>query len=286
MGKNKNAKKEGESRALAFLYKNAFGRLLLKPLVSRTVSKIVGAFLSSRLSKPLIKGFVKKNGINLDDFYSDNFKCFNDCFTRQIKDGVRSFDMSPEAFISPCDSYLSAYNITEDTLLTIKGSEYRIRDLVDSDELAKSYEGGVCLVFRLCVHHYHRYIYLDSGKKGENFFIKGKLHTVRPIALESLPVFKRNCREYTVLETENFGKVTQIEVGAMLVGKIKNHHGAASFNRGEEKGMFLYGGSTIVLLLEEGKVKINEEFFSATENDKETEVLVGQKIGEKVISEE
>jgi phosphatidylserine decarboxylase len=160
--------------------------------------------------------------IDLNDYESDNFKCFNDCFCRRIKDGLRPIDQSPEAFIAPCDALLSAYKVTPDTLLGVKGSLYRIEDLVNDAELAKSYADGICLVFRLCVHHYHRYIYLDNGSKGENVFIKGKLHTVRPIALEATPVFKQNCREYTVMDTENLGKVTQIEVGAMLVGKIKN----------------------------------------------------------------
>lgn len=272
----------GESRALAFLYRTAFGRLILKLLTARWVSRLAGAFLSSRLSKPLIKKFVKKNNINLDDFHSDDFRCFNDCFTRKIKDGVRKIDTGADSFISPCDAYLSAYRIDDGTILKIKGSEYRIRDLVENDALSEKYAGGVCLVFRLCVHHYHRYIYLDGGTKGENIFIPGKLHTVRPIALESYPVFKRNCREYTVLRTDNFGDVTQIEVGAMLVGKICNSGGACSFIRGEEKGMFLYGGSTVVLLVEGGRVDFGDEIFAASARDEEVPVLMGQCLGKKI----
>ena len=278
----KRKTKSGESRSLAFLYHTSLGRLFLKLLTARWVSKIAGAFLSSRLSRPLIKKFVKKNNIDLDNFHSDSFKCFNDCFTRKIKDGVREIDTREDSFISPCDAYLSAYRIDGDTVLSIKGSEYRIRDLVDSDEIAAKYAGGSCLVFRLCVHHYHRYIYLDSGTKGENVFIPGKLHTVRPIALESYPVFKRNCREYTVLHTDGFGDVTQIEVGALLVGKIKNNDGACSFARGDEKGMFLYGGSTIVVLTEGERVGFDEELFTATERGEEIPVLMGQRIGSKI----
>lgn len=274
--------KSGESRALVFLYRTAPGRLLLKLLTARWISKLAGTFLDSPLSKPLIKRFVKKNDINLDDFHSDGFRCFNDCFTRKIKDGKRKIDTGADSFISPCDAFLSAYRIDGETAVEIKGSEYKIRDLVECDELAARYSGGACLVFRLCVHHYHRYIYLDGGTKGENVFIPGKLHTVRPIALETYPVFKRNCREYTVMHTDNFGDVTQIEVGAMLVGKIRNHRGACSFIRGEEKGMFLYGGSTIVLLTERGRVDFDDEIFAATDRDEEIPVLMGQRIGTKI----
>lgn len=274
-------KTKKESRALSFLYKTAPGRFVLKGLTARWISNVAGKVLDSRISKPLIKRFVKKNGIDLSEYESDNFACFNDCFTRKIKDGLRPISMDRDVLVSPCDGLLSAYEITPETVLDVKGSLYRVEDLVNDAELAERYAGGTCLVFRLCVHHYHRYVYIDNGTKGENVFIKGKLHTVRPIALESLPVFKRNCREYTVMQTENFGSVTQIEVGAMLVGKIKNHHGAGEIKRGDEKGMFLYGGSTVILLLEKDSVKIDSEFFTATENGEETEVKMGQIVGKK-----
>lgn len=238
--------------------------------------------MDSRLSKGMIKKFVKKNGIDLNDFYSDGFKCFNDCFTRKIKEDKRPIETDKNAFVSPCDALLSAYRIDKDTRLNIKNSIYSLPDLFENEDLAKKYESGICLVFRLCVTHYHRYIYLDNCEKGDNVFIKGKLHTVRPVALEALPVFKRNCREYTVMHTESFGDVTQMEVGAMLVGKIKNHHTDGAHSRGEEKGMFLYGGSTIIVFLEKDKVSLPEAYFEATEKGEETDVLMGQKLGDKI----
>lgn len=270
-----------ESSALRFLYKTAFGRILLKPLTSRAVSNMVGRFMDSRLSYPLIRRFVKKNGIDLDDFYSDSFKSFNDCFTRKLKEGKREISFDPCAFISPCDGLLTAYKIDENTTLSIKGTRYSVTELLVNPDLAARYEGGICLVFRLCVNHYHRYIYIDNGYKGGNLFIKGRFHTVRPIALEAGPVFKQNSREYTVMHTDSFGDVTQIEVGAMLVGRIKNHHEECETVRGEEKGMFLYGGSTIILLVEKDMAKIDARFFDATERGVETDVKMGEVIGRK-----
>ena len=166
-------------------------------------------------------------------------------------------------------------------MLHIKGSDYRISDLLGGSDKAELFSGGIALVFRLCVTHYHRYVYFDSGSKGENVFIKGKLHTVRPIALEALPVFVRNCREYTIMKTDNFGTAAQIEVGALLVGKIKNHHGEHTFSRGEEKGMFLYGGSTVVLLLEKDKAILDKSLFEATQKGEETPVVMGERLGER-----
>lgn len=267
-----------ESGALRFLYNTTVGRLILKLLIARWVSKLCGVFLESRFSKPLIKKFVKNNGIDLTVFESDNFKCFNDCFCRKIKDGHRPLPQDEKVFFSPCDGLLSAYHIKEDTVLPVKQSKYTISSLLRNDKLAQKYQNGICLVFRLCVDHYHRYCYPVSGVKGENVFIKGKLHTVRPIALETSQIFTENCREYTVIDTENFGSVLQMEVGAMLVGKIKNHHGKGNVTRGEEKGMFLYGGSTIIVLLEKDKVKINNQFFEATDNNAETPVKMGENL--------
>ena len=280
MKKEQNIKKE--SLSLRFLYRTLVGRFILKIITARWISKLVGKILDSRISKPLISRFVKKNNIDLSEFYSDNFSCFNDCFTRKIREGKRVIDKSPQALVSPCDSLLSAYNIDESLVLKIKGSEYKISDLLNNSSLAESFNGGLALVFRLCVTHYHRYIYFDSGKKGDNVFIGGKLHTVRPIALETLPVFVRNCREYTIMQTEHFGTAAQIEVGALLVGKIKNHHKEYSFVRGEEKGMFLYGGSTIVILLQKDKVHIRDDIFKATKNGEETDVLLGECIGKSL----
>ena len=274
-----NAKKE--SLSLRFLYNTAPGRLLLKPLISPALSRLVGKWMSSPLSRPMIRRFVKKNGICLSDYEVENYRCFNDCFTRRIKKENRPFSTVASDFVSPCDALLSVYPIREDSVFHIKGSDYSIYGLLGGNEaLAEKYAGGVCLVFRLCVHHYHRYAYIDKGTKGENVFLPGKLHTVRPIALERFPVFIRNSREYTVMETENFGTLTQMEVGALLVGKIQNHHGAHAFVRGEEKGTFLYGGSTIILLLEKDRVTLREALWNATAEGEETEVRMGEVLGQ------
>lgn len=269
-----------DSAALRFLYHTALGRLCLKPLAAPPISRLCGAFLSSRLSKVLIKGFVRKNGIDLSEFHADGFTCFNDCFSRRIREGLRPFDPAWEVLSSPCDGLLSAYRLQEDTLLPVKQSSYTLKELLGDNELAARYQNGVCLVFRLCVTHYHRYCYPCNGTKGETRRINGALHTVRPIALETLPVFVQNTRELTTLETEQFGTLLQMEVGALLVGKIANHQsGAASITKGEEKGTFLYGGSTIILLLEKDAATLPSRIFENTAQGLETPVCMGETLG-------
>lgn len=273
-----NLKKDS---ALKFLYENPFGRIILKGITLPFVSSIVGKYMSSSLSKRRIKKFISANGINMEEYEDRDFHSFNDFFTRKIKENRRPLPQDKEVLFSPCDGKLSAYKIDKDTVLPVKGSHYTISQLLNNNDLAEKYSDGYCLVFRLAVDDYHRYSYIDSGVKGENVKIKGKLHTVQPIALEKSPVFIQNSREYTVMHTENFGDVVQVEVGALMVGKIKNHQGKGKIIRGEEKGMFLFGGSTIILLLNSGEVQVEELFFENTKNHLETVVKLGESLGRK-----
>lgn len=270
------------SRSLEFLYGNPFGRLILKAAVCRPVSKIVGAFMDSRASKVFIKRFIRSNGIDLSEYEKQTFDSFNDCFTRKIKPELRPIDGDPISLVAPCDGRLTVIKAEKDRAIPVKQSVFTLSGMLKDEKLAKEFEDGLILVFRLCVDNYHRYCYFDSGKKGENVFIKGKLHTVQPVALERLPVFTENCREYTVMETESFGKTVQCEVGALLVGKIKNREGKCTFVRGEEKGMFLYGGSTVILLLKKDAARIDHAIVSASDKGIETPVKMGMKIGEKI----
>lgn len=261
------------------LYNTFCGRCLLKLLTAPVISKMAGAFMNSRLSKPIINSFIRSNNINMDDYKVENWSCFNEFFTRKLKKGKRPVTKQANILISPCDGYLTVYEIDADARFRIKDSIYSVEDLVQNSELAEKYNGGTCLVFRLTPSDYHRYIYPDNGTKGENVFIQGILHTVRPIAFDRYPVFKTNSREYTVLHTNNFDDVVYMEVGAMMVGRICNYHQKHSYRRGEEKGKFEFGGSTIILLLKKDIARINPDITKVNINGKEYRVKLGDKVG-------
>ena len=264
---------------LHFLYNTVPGRMALKVLTQPSVSKVCGKFLDSSLSKCLIRPFVRKNHIDLSEYELEQIGSFNDFFSRKIKDNRRLIDKNPEHLIAPCDGFLSVWKIREGTVLPIKQSHYTVSSLLRNEKMAKHYQDGYCLVFRLCVNHYHRYCYVDSGKKSRNIHLPGIFHTVRPIALEHFPVYTENSREYTVIKTDTFGPVVQMEVGAMLVGRIVNYEEAGTVFRGEEKGMFQYGGSTIVLLVEKDRVKIRKDVLEHSKHGIETPVKMGEVIG-------
>lgn len=265
-------------RGLVFLYGNAFGRIILRILRAKWISVTAGAFLSTPLSKPLIKPFLRNNGINLDDYEKTSFKSFNDCFTRKIRKELRPFDSDKGALCAPCDGLLSVYKIEKGAVLTLKQCPYTISSLLKNEKTASEYENGYAYVFRLCVDNYHRYSYPADGIKKAPVRIKGTLHTVRPVALEKYRVFCENSREYTEIETEKFGKIIQAEIGALFVGKIKNDPSEGKCGKGAEKGMFLYGGSTVVLLANNENALPCPVLLENTGKGLETPVKMGMRI--------
>lgn len=272
---------EKQNKLLEKMYGSVLGRVLLKTLTAPAVSRIAGAFMDSRPSKLLIKPFIKRSGIDTSQYIMCGFRSYNDFFTRVVKPEKRPVDLAPEHLISPCDSKLTVYKISRNSIFRIKGSRYRVSDLLKNDFLANRYSGGYCLIFRLEVDDYHRYCYIDSGTKTDNTFISGELHTVNPIALARYNIYKRNSREYTVLHTDNFGDVVQVEVGAMMVGRIVNHHGEGAFSRGQEKGKFEFGGSTIVMLFSKDSIVPDTDILRNSAEGIETVVKYGEKIGRK-----
>ncbi len=269
------------TRSLSYFYTKKLGAPPRRVITTPIVTAVAGKYMDTPMSKLHIRRFVRKNELDLSEYCHEKYGCFNDFFTRQIKPEARPVDMRPEKLISPCDGHLSAYRIDSDSVFNIKDSYYRVSDLVNSRFIADEYLDGYCLVFRLGVENYHRYCYIDNGTKSVNFRIRGRYNPVQPIVVNNHPVFTQNTREYTIMQTENFGTVVQIEVGACLVGKIINHREAGRIYKGTEKGMFQFGGSTIVLLMKKDSVKLPERYFVATSQGTETDVKYGQAIGEK-----
>lgn len=264
------------------LYNSFGGRCLLKILTSPVVSKAAGAFMNSTLSAFFVEPFIKRNSIDMSDYKIENWKSFNEFFTRRLRPGKRQINYNDNSLISPCDGYLTVYNISSDSSFEIKNSVYTLSELLKDGSLACEYEGGLCLVFRLTPSDYHRFIYPDTGCKGKNIAIPGIFHTVRPVAFERYPVFKTNSREYSILRTNNFDDIVFMEVGAMMVGKIVNHHQEYNFSRGEEKGLFEFGGSTIIMILKKDVALIDTDIKEASNSGKEFKVKLGESIGIRI----
>lgn len=208
------------------------------------------------------------------------YSSFNDFFIRTLKDEYKEKSDSP--LICPCDGLLSIKNIENDSIIEAKNSRYSIAELLGDVDLASLYSDGMALIFRLTPSHYHRYCYCASGSIAGQRRIDGVLHCVRPIAVRSQKVYTQNSREYTVIKNHSSGVIVQMEIGAMLVGKISNSKeclpGHAA-NAGTEKGYFEYGGSTIIVLLEK-KYDISSRILKRIPVAGEIPVTIGEALTE------
>lgn len=162
----------------------------------------------------------------------------------------------------------------------IKQGQYTVQSLLRDEKLAKQFEGGILWQLRLSVDDYHRYIYPVSGRRSHERIINGVFHTVQPIAFEHCPVYKENTRKYCIIKTKEFGTILMMEVGAMMVGRITNHEAVPGYvTRGEEKGYFEFGGSTIILLTQKGAVLPRKNILYRSARVEETCIRQGEKIG-------
>lgn len=282
MYKERNGKKyeetSGQDGFLRVMYNNALGRGILRFVSKPVFSKLGGMILSTGFSKLFVPWFIKKHHIDIKEYEKSQFSSFNDFFTRKIKEEYRPFPKEEELLGCPSDGKISVYPITKQQTFYIKNSIYTVKSLLRNKKLAARYYDGYAMVIRLAPDDYHRYCYFDECNQGELHRIEGSFYTVNPHALYHEKVFKENTREYSVLYTKHFGKVIQIEVGALMVGKINNYYDRARKKRGAEKGRFEFGGSTIILLFEKNKVVIDEDLVMNTFIGYETKVKQGEPV--------
>ena len=268
-----------QDSVLEGLYGHVPGRILVRLLASPAVSGLAGAFLDSRLSRALIPWFIRSHSIDMADYERREYGSYNDFFTRRLAPGARRLDSCRWALVSPCDGRLTVYPVDNQCEFTIKHTRYTVQNLLRDYRLAASYAGGYVWVFRLCVEDYHRYIYVDNGRVSEPVRIPGVLHTVNPVANDHFPIYKENTREYCIIRSEHFGRLLQMEVGAMLVGEIRNHERGRQVRRGWEKGRFAFGGSTVILMTEKGAALPDGDILENSRFGLETKVRLGERVG-------
>jgi phosphatidylserine decarboxylase len=231
-----------------------------------------------------VPGFIENHQLDTREFLKDpkEFTSFNDFFYRKLKPGSRPVQ---DGLVSPADGKVLAFEkMGHASKFFVKGNKFGIQDFLKDDSLAEKYQGGSMIIIRLAPSDYHRFHFPASGQAGETHPIKGHYYSVSPMALKkSIKIFCQNKREYCILNSSDMGDILMCEVGATMVGSIlQTYSPNSTVDRGEEKGYFAFGGSTIVLLFEPGKVKIDADLLQNTEQGYETTVLMGEKIGSPV----
>ena len=269
-------------------YESPLGKSFVELIIKKKIfSKLYGAFCNSKLSKIKISKFINEFNIDMNESIvkANDFNSFNDFFARKLLNTSRPIDINKNALISPGDGRLTAYtNIDMDSLVQVKNITYSLSELIQNDKIACKYQGGTCLILRLCPTDYHRFHFIDNGISYKTNYIPGDYYSVNPTALERIPkLYCQNKREWSIFNSKNFGNILHVEVGATCVGSIIQTYAENSpINKGDEKGYFKFGGSTTILFFEPNTVGIDEDILIQSELGFETKVNMGEKIGYKV----
>lgn len=274
-------------KLLSWLYNTKKGTTVLEKMVKRKVPTFLyGKFQDTPLSAKKIRKMVHKHNINLHEsaLQLQDFKTFNDFFTRKLKEDARPIDPCDQILSSPSDGRIFAYeNIDVERVVQIKGITYKLADLLEDEKLAKMFSGGTCIVIRLSPVDYHRFHYPASGMISDFKKIKGRYYSVNPIALKEVAeLYVQNKRELTVIESDFFSTYVMVEVGATFVGSIVQNQSVGSrVIKGEEKGYFKFGGSTVILFFKQGEIELDPDLIEHTKAGYETKVNMGERIAYK-----
>lgn len=280
--------KVAAGKFIDYMYTTNFGKTLLELIFKKKfLTSLYGRYCDTSFSKRGIRSFVENFNMDMTEYEKEieEYSSFNDFFYRKLKPTGREIIKDKNILISPCDSKLLVINdIDKDTNFKIKGFDYTLKEILKDDTLAQKYKHGACMIFRLCPTDYHRFHFIDDGKCTSSRPIKGQYYSVNPVALENISkVFTENKREYSVFSSENFDEVIYIEVGATFVGSIiQTYDSDIIIKKGDEKGYFKFGGSTVILLFKENTIKVDEDILLNSKNFIETYVKYGEKIGVRV----
>ncbi len=276
----------GESY-INWIYSSPLGMKLLELVVKKKfMSSLCGYYCDRAHSKRKILKFVDDFKIDMScyEIPEKGFSNFNEFFYRKLNKATTRLASDNNSFISPCDGKLLAYeSIDIENLIQVKGLTYSLAELIGQDAIDADYEGGSCLVFRLCPSDYHRFHFVDHGTCSPTTRIKGFYYSVNPTSINQInKIFCSNKREWSILNSENFGEILYVEVGATFVGSIiQTYNSDRKVSKGDEKGYFKFGGSTVILFLKKEVLKINRDIIEQTAKGIECCVSMGERIGSK-----
>lgn len=249
-----------EQEDLNFLLTNRIPRAVL--------TRFMGWF--SKIENPLVRDFSIGcwklfSDLDLSEAKETHFKSLHDCFTRELKPGLRPFDPDPRIVASPSDGIVGAHGtIREGELYQIKGAPYSLIDLLGDPVLVEAHRNGKFLTLRLTSSMYHRFHAPHDAHVEHVTLIHGDTWNVNPIALKRVErLFCKNERAVIRTRLNNGDALTLVPVAAILVASVRLHcldrvlnaqtqgqlefHCEVNVTKGEELGWFEHGSTIIVL---------------------------------------
>lgn len=270
---------------MRFLYGNPLGRLSLWAIVRRKwLSNWMARGRRSKKSQKDIATFVTDYGVDMSESVTTlaDFESFEEFFVRRLKPGARPIAPGEDVAVMPADGRALVYpDIDIEALVQIKGSTFTLAELLGDGALAQRYRGGAFVVVRLAPVDYHRFHFPIDCTPGECRLIPGAYYSVSPVALSRMArIYCRNKRTVTELESERFGKVIFLDVGATFVGGThQTYTPGVPVEKGAEKGYFSFGGSTVALLFEKGRIRLDDDLVKSSAEGVETKVRMGESLG-------
>ena len=271
---------------LRWLYSSSLsGRIALHALVRRS---LLSWWYGRRMDKPRsvhkVLPFIVEHDLDVDEFAKQamTYKTFNEFFYRKLKDSARPIDPNPASVILPADGrHLVFPNVDDADGFYVKGDRFELSELIGGELVAKQFAGGAMLISRLAPVDYHRFHFPCAGTPGKAREIGGSLFSVNPIALRrNVRYLVQNKRMLTLLDTERFGTVATIEVGATMVGSIRQTYLAGTkVAKGDEKGMFKFGGSCVITLFQRDRIVFDSDLREQSANHIETYAKMGERCG-------
>ena len=271
---------------LRWTYQTSLGRLSLALLVKRAiVSRYYGWKMSMAASANRVLPFIVQYDLNVDEFAKKalTFKSFNDFFYRALKPGTRPIALGDKMAVLPADGrHLAFQNVDEAEGFYAKGQKFSLVSFLGDQALAAEFAGGSLLISRLCPVDYHRFHFPVGGKAAEPRLINGWLYSVSPIALrQKLAYLWENKRMITLVESPVFGRVAVCEIGATMVGSIfQTFSSGRPVVKGEEKGLFKFGGSCVVTIFQRGRIKLDADLVTHSAAGLEVYARMGDRLGE------
>lgn len=270
---------------LRWTYGNPLGRLSLELLVKRwAASAYYGWQMNRRSSANRILPFIVDYDLDVDEFAKSPyvFKNFNEFFYRALKPGARPIAAGERAAVLPADGrHLAFQNVDATAGFYAKGQRFDLAAFLGEAGLAAQFAGGAMLISRLCPVDYHRFHFPVAGTAGEPRLINGFLYSVSPIALRrNLSYLWQNKRMITLVESPVFGRVAVCEIGATMVGRIfQGFIPGRAVAKGEEKGLFKFGGSCVVTLFQPGRITLDADLVQRSANGLEVYARMGESLG-------
>ncbi len=271
--------------ALRWIYGTTCGKVALHGLVKRAIfSRILGYMKNRRSSRKDIKSFIAEYGIHMEEsiLQAHEFGSFNEFFYRRLKPQARPVCPGTDTAAFPADGRHMGWQCAADMSgVFVKGQSFDLPALLGSSALGEQYAQGTVILSRLCPTDYHRFHFPVDGTPGESRPIPGPLASVSPYCLRSrLSWLWTNKRELTLLQSPEWGQVAILEVGATGVGGIRQTYTPGSpICKGDEKGYFYFGGSTVMTFFEPGRIRLADDLLEASSRHMELFARQGDLMG-------